>query len=56
MTDKNPFTQDNEGSSVKPKKEGGAVSSFFLVLWYIILAILGVGFLAFVALFVVCMV
>ena len=54
MTDKNPFIPDS--NEEKTKKEGGVISSLFLVLWYIILAILGVGALAFVALFVVCMV
>ena len=56
MTNKDPFTSDIDSNGLKTKKTGSTATSILLVFWYIILAILGIGVLAFVALFVVCMV
>ena len=57
MTDKNPYANKKENlSPTENNKSSSVLSEFFLVIWYIFLSVAAIALLAFVALFVVCMV
>ncbi|HIP95130.1 MAG TPA: hypothetical protein EYH20_07305 [Leucothrix sp.] len=46
----------NHAEPFPQPKEGGALTMFFLFIWYLILGVAGIALLGFVALFVACMV